>query len=121
MQEVLELNFFQFSSKSVVICWVVYLDFGEIFRFKFFCLLAVLASDLSRKLTKTCLNIRVFIPQKLIYVAAQESWKLQTNHPVCKQGERASDRDETKTYISHMNPPLLGRSGAGFGGLLGPV
>ena len=42
----------------------------------------VLASDLPRRSTKTCPNIRAWIPQKLIDVALQESWTLQLNHPI---------------------------------------
>ena len=39
----------------------------------------VLASNLPGNLTNTCQNIRPLSPQKLIYVALQEAWKLFVN------------------------------------------
>ena len=39
----------------------------------------VFASNLPGKLTKRCQNMMVLSPQKLIYVALQEIWKLLIN------------------------------------------
>ncbi len=42
----------------------------------------VLTSDLSGTLTNMCLNIMALSPQKLVYVALQETWKLLINRKV---------------------------------------
>ncbi len=58
-----------------------YFDVFGILGFQVFpcfgCFGGVLASDLLGNLTKACLNMRAVMPQKLIYVVPQGTWKLQ--------------------------------------------
>ena len=67
-----------------------------------------LASDLLRKLAKTFENMRTLMPQKLIYVALQATWKLLTNRPV--------KRDPMGLLLMGSRVPFGGRGEEGVVG-----
>ena len=78
----------------------------------------------ARRSSNRCLNTRALIPQKLIYVALQEAWKLQINHPHTPYSTNSLFTTEHfKRFVpalmeSYRHQLLLGKSyglGEGFG------